>query len=218
MKRTSRAVPDLSLEAETRGPVAGIDEAGRGPLAGPVVAAALVFLAPPSPGLAGLLDDSKRLPPAARERAAAALREAAAQGLLAFALGAASAEEIGRLNILHATYLAMQRAVARLRPAPDMILIDGHRGPCFDCAVRCVVGGDGISLSIAAASILAKVERDAIMCELSLANPGYGWEKNAGYPSPGHLVALAQQGVTPHHRRSFAPVRKMLCEERKINA
>ncbi|WP_027285421.1 ribonuclease HII [Rubritepida flocculans] len=203
-------MPDLSLEAEAEGPVAGLDEAGRGPLAGPVVAAALVFLAPPAPALAALLDDSKRLAPAARERAAAALREAAAQGGLAFALGAASADEIGRLNILRATHLAMARALARLPLTPALALVDGNRAPPLPCPVRCVVGGDGRSLSIAGASILAKTVRDAGMAKLARRWPHYGFATHQGYPTAAHRAALARHGPSPHHRRGFGPVEEAL--------
>ncbi len=188
--------------------VAGVDEVGRGPLAGPVTAAAVIL----DPARLPLgIDDSKKLGERARNRLAVEIRASA----VAFAVAHASVEEIDALNILQASFLAMRRALAALTPAPGHALIDGNRLP-RDLAIpaQALVKGDALSLSIAAASILAKVERDAIMHELSLANPGYGWEKNAGYPSPGHLLALSERGVTPHHRRSFAPVRKMLCEER----
>lgn len=206
MPRTS---PDFAFEtaALARGAltVAGVDEVGRGPLAGPVTAAAVILdpaCIPPG------LNDSKALTLATRERLHdLILRDARV------AVAHASVDEIDALNILQASHLAMARALAQL--APDHALIDGNRLP-RDLAIpaQALIKGDALSLSIAAASILAKVERDAIMHELSLANPGYGWEKNAGYPSPGHLLALSERGITPHHRRSFAPVRKMLCEER----
>lgn len=201
-----RPRPDLSLEtALGLQLVAGVDEVGRGPLAGPVTAAA-VILDPAR--LPQGIDDSKRLTERARERLALEIRASA----LAFAVAHASVEEIDALNILEASHLAMRRALAALSPAAQHALIDGNRLPKgLEIPAQTVVKGDAISLSIAAASILAKVERDAIMRELAVANPGYGWEKNMGYPSAQHRVALEQQGVTPHHRRSFGPVRKMLC-------
>jgi ribonuclease HII len=200
-----RGRPDLSHEAGG-GRVAGIDEAGRGPLAGPVVAAAVVFLRPPSPGLAALIDDSKRLTPPRREAAFAALREAARAGGIDAGIGAASAAEIGAQNILRATHLAMARALARLRVAPDLALVDGNQPPPLPCPVRCLVGGDGLSLSIAAASILAKVVRDRAMARLDARWPGYGFARHAGYPTAAHRDALARLGPTPHHRRGFGPV------------
>jgi ribonuclease HII len=199
-------MPDFLLESEAPGGVAGVDEAGRGPLAGPVVAAAVLFHAAPAPALAALLDDSKRLSVAARARAAAALRAAAREGHLAFGIGAASATEIGRLNILRATHLAMARAVARLPDLPALALVDGNSAPPLPCPVRCVVGGDARSLSIAAASILAKTVRDLAMARLDPRWPAYGFARHAGYPTAAHRAALLAFGATPHHRRGFAPV------------
>jgi ribonuclease HII len=204
-------MPDYLLELSAGGRVAGVDEAGRGPLAGPVVAAAVLFHAPPPDCLAALLDDSKKLDAARREAAFAALRAAQAEGLLDGAVAAASAAEIGRLNILRATHLAMTRAVAKLRLLPDLVLVDGNQPPRgLTCAVRCVVKGDGISLSIAAASILAKVTRDRAMARLDPRWPGYGFARHAGYPTAMHREALARLGPCPHHRRGFAPVDQML--------
>jgi ribonuclease HII len=190
--------------------VAGVDEAGRGPLAGPVLAAAVVFPRGVPTDLAALLDDSKALSPAAREAAAAALRAARAEGLAEFALAAASAAEIGRLNILRATHLAMARAVARLPTPPALVLVDGNQPPPLPHPVRCIVGGDGLSLSIAAASILAKVVRDRAMARLDPRWPAYGFAAHAGYPTARHRAALRAHGPCPHHRRGFRPVDQSL--------
>ena len=197
-----------ALGAPSGGPVAGVDEAGRGPLAGPVVAAAVCFpdLALPA-AVRALIDDSKKLPPRRRAAAHAAILETGTVGT-----GEASVAEIDRLNILQATMLAMQRAVAALAAPPAAVLVDGNRAPDLPCPARPLVGGDGLSLSIAAASIVAKVTRDRIMARLAADFPGYGWERNAGYGVAAHRAALAALGPTPHHRRSFAPVRGMLAE------
>ncbi len=186
--------------------VAGVDEAGRGPLAGPVVAAA-VILDPcaPIPGLA----DSKTLGEA-RRLALARTVEARA---LAWALGQAEVEEIDRMNILGATLLAMQRAVAALDPRPGQVLVDGNRCPALPCPARAVVRGDATVAAISAASILAKVRRDALLCELHRRYPQYGFHRHKGYPTRAHLQALAAHGASPAHRRSFAPVRAHLREE-----
>jgi ribonuclease HII len=175
-----------------------------------VLAAAVVFPAGVPPALAALLDDSKRLRPAAREAAFAALRAAAAAGAVEFAIAAASVAEIGRLNILRATHLAMARAVARLPFAPALALVDGNQPPRLACAVRCVVGGDAASFSIAAASILAKVVRDRAMARLDPCWPAYGFAAHAGYPTGRHREALAKHGPCPHHRRGFSPVEQAL--------
>jgi ribonuclease HII len=199
-------MPDFSLEAEHGGRVAGLDEAGRGPLAGPVLAAAVLFRAPPPVALARLLDDSKRLSAARREAAFAALMEATRAGLVEHGIAAASTAEIGRLNILRASQLAMVRALARLATPPELALVDGNQPPSLACAVRCVVGGDAASFSIAAASILAKVVRDRAMARLDLRWPGYGFARHQGYPTAAHRAALVRLGPCPHHRRGFAPV------------
>lgn len=201
----SRQRPDFTAESG-QGRVAGIDEVGRGPLAGPVVAAAVVFLRAPPASLAALIDDSKRLNPGQRATAFAALRDAARAGLVECAVGAASATEIGRLNILRATHLAMARALARMTTPPDLALVDGNQAPPLPCPVRCVIGGDGLSLSIAAASILAKVVRDRAMARLDPRWPGYGFARHVGYATAAHRDALLRLGPTPHHRRGFAPV------------
>lgn len=201
-------MPDLSRERRLTGPVAGVDEAGRGPLAGPVVAAALIFRVDKlPPALAGLIDDSKKLSAQARTRAFDELRAQRLIGTLDFALGAASAREIDRLNILAATHLAMTRALARLRVRPAHALIDGNRAP-KDLAIPhdCVIGGDAKSLSIAAASICAKVVRDRIMERLATRYPAYGWDSNKGYGAKTHIESLVAHGPTPHHRLSFAPL------------
>jgi ribonuclease HII len=183
-----------------------VDEVGRGPLAGPVVAAAVVL--DPSRVPPGL-DDSKRLLASTREGLAAALRESAE-----VALGVASVEEIEALNILGATHLAMARAVASLPAPPDHLLIDGNQLPRdLPAPATGIVGGDGRSLSIAAASVVAKVWRDELMVTLAQQHPGYGWEANKGYGSKSHREALQRLGPTPFHRRSFGTVRKMLCPD-----
>jgi ribonuclease HII len=199
-------MPDFSLESEHGGRVAGLDEAGRGPLAGPVLAAAVVFRMPPPPALARLLDDSKRLNAARREAAFLALLAAAREGLVEYGIAAASTVEIGRLNILRASQLAMMRALARLPSVPDVALVDGNQPPKLPCVVRCVVGGDAACLSIAAASILAKVTRDRAMARLDRRWPGYDFAAHQGYPTEAHRAALIRLGPTPHHRRGFAPV------------
>ena len=199
-------MPDFSREAARGGRVAGVDEAGRGPLAGPVIAAAVVFPDGVPGELAGLLDDSKRLAPAARRAAFAALL---AHGGAEIGVGAASVGEIGRLNILGASLLAMRRAVLRLPVPPGFALVDGNQPPALPCPLACVVGGDGLSFSIAAASIVAKVVRDRAMARLAAAYPGYGWEANAGYPTASHRAALVRLGPTQHHRASFRAVRRL---------
>ncbi len=199
-------MPDTSLEAAQGWPgrvVAGVDEVGRGPLAGPVVAAAVVLPGDLDPALAARIDDSKALSAAKRMALAPLLQDAVTS-----ALGEASPAEIDRLNILAAAHLAMHRAVAALACAPAALLIDGNRLPAdLPCPATAVVRGDARSLSIAAASILAKVHRDRLMADLAERHPGYGWERNAGYPTAAHRAAIARLGLTPHHRRSFAPCR-----------
>ena len=201
--------PDLVHEAALGGVVAGLDEVGRGPLAGPVVAAAVILPGPMPAGLAALLDDSKKLSPARREAGYAALLMSAA----VIGIGAASAAEIDRLNILQASLLAMRRAFGRLHPRPDAALVDGNRDPGIPCRVRLLVRGDSLSLSIAAASIVAKVTRDRVMARLDRVYPGYGWAANSGYGSAAHRAALHRLGLTPHHRQSFGTVRTILQQE-----
>jgi ribonuclease HII len=192
--------------------IAGIDEVGRGPLAGPVVAAvAVIDRTLAKRKLLRLIDDSKKLVREDRETAYEAM---IAAGCVRFAVGEASVEEIDTVNILQATFLAMRRALAGLTAAPpDIVLIDGNQiPPELGCKAETIIGGDARSYSIAAASIFAKVTRDRYMCRLAETFPGYGWETNVGYKSPAHLRALKALGPTPHHRRSFAPVRACLGE------
>src|SRR5271165_975794 len=198
-------MPSLEMERAAGGRVAGVDEAGRGPLAGPVVAAAVILPADTPPELAAMLDDSKKLTADQRLAAFAALRASTAE----IGVGAASVTEILRLNILHASMLAMRRAVSRLGAAPDLALVDGNYPPKLSCAVRCVVGGDALCLSIAAASIVAKVVRDRAMARLAVRFPGYGWEQNAGYATAAHRAALRSYGPTRHHRADFGTVRQL---------
>lgn len=201
--------PSRSFERIYRGRIAGVDEAGRGPLAGPVFAAAVVLPRRMPPGLTELIDDSKKLGGGRRRAAFAALSEARAAGVVQVAVAAASVAEIERLNILQAALLAMCRAVARLPVPPDIALVDGNQPPALACPVRCVVDGDALCLSIAAASIVAKVLRDRAMTRLAARFPGYGWEHNAGYPTPAHREALTRLGATRHHRAAFGPVRRL---------
>jgi ribonuclease HII len=218
-------MPDFTLEARLRARhgkgvlVIGIDEAGRGPWAGPVVAAAAWLDPQRCPAeLRRGLDDSKRLSPARRDELFEMLEDSAACGAAALGLGEAGVAEIDDVNILQATLRAMTRAAADLAAglatrggrAPEAALVDGNRLPELPCPAEAVVGGDGLSLSIAAASILAKVTRDRHMAALAQAHPGYGWERNQGYGTAEHRAALARLGVTPQHRRSFRPVREAL--------
>ena len=196
--------PHFQRERAHGGRVAGIDEAGRGPLAGPVVAVAVVFAKGVPRGMGRLLDDSKKLTAAARNEAAQALRGHSA---VEIGVGAASVAEILRLNILHASLLAMRRAVLRLAHLPDLALVDGNQAPALPCQVQCCIGGDASSLSIAAASILAKVLRDRAMARLALRYPHYGWQDNAGYGTAHHRSALLAHGPCRHHRAAFGTVR-----------
>ena len=199
-------MPDFALERAAGGIVAGIDEAGRGPWAGPVVAAAVILDPATLPSLlAGGIDDSKALSPARRRELYRGLLECAEMGV-----GAASVREIEEDNILGATLTAMARALAALPRRPSAALVDGNRAPDFPCRVETVVRGDSRSLSIAAASIVAKVTRDGIMARLSARYPEFAWERNAGYGTAEHRRALERHGPSPHHRRSFSPIRALL--------
>lgn len=205
----SKPCPDFAHELDARRSgarvVAGVDEAGRGPLAGPVTAAAVVL---DIRRLPEGLNDSKKLSPAVRNKLAAEIRRSSD-----WAVAHVWIEEIDEMNIYHASHLAMCRALAGLPRKPTFALIDGNALPRqLPMPGRAVVKGDALSLSIAAASILAKTERDRVMVDLAQQFPGYGWEENAGYPTPGHKRAMTELGVTPYHRRSFAPVHNILCK------
>ena len=207
--------PDYSFElaAQARGliRIAGTDEVGRGPLCGPVTAAAVIL--DPARIPEGL-NDSKKL---TAKRRAALVEEITASA--DWCVAHASVEEIDSLNILRASHLAMCRAVAGLRTHPDHVLVDGNRLPQdLGVSAEAIVKGDGRSVSIAAASILAKEARDALMVGLAQQYPGYGWERNAGYPTRDHLQALLDLGVTPVHRRSFKPVHNILCQAKSVSA
>jgi len=194
--------PTFDIEKTFDGLVAGVDEAGRGPLAGPVVAAAVILNVHCTP--AGLRD-SKTLTEKRRKELAAALWKTARVGV-----GMASVEEIDRINIMQASLLAMARAVEDLPVEPSVCIVDGNQKPKLACPAYTVVRGDALSLSIAAASIVAKTTRDRMMRELARDFPEYAWDSNKGYCVEAHLAALDAFGVTPHHRRSFAPVYNML--------
>ena len=199
-------MPDFSLEDRFPGPVAGLDEVGRGPWAGPVVACAVVIDRTRFPASLGAeLDDSKKLSAAKREALHADLT-----ACVDHAIGDASVEEIDRLNILAASHLAMRRAFDGLKSDVYCALVDGNRDPGLGVRTLTVVKGDSKSLSIAAASIIAKVHRDRIMADLAVDHPGYGWETNAGYGTKAHRTGLSALGITPHHRQSFAPIRKLI--------
>lgn len=207
--------PDFDLERDLHrqgyARIAGVDEVGRGPLAGPVTAAAVILNPMDIPDG---LNDSKKLSARWRELLNIGLHRCAE-----VAIAHATVAEIDDLNILRASHLAMIRAVAALDPAPDFVLIDGNlipRGLTFPA--RAVIKGDARSLSIAAASIVAKICRDRIMVGLAQQHPGYGWETNAGYPSKSHRAALQNLGVTPHHRRSFKPVHNILYQDNSVSS
>ncbi|OUS15424.1 ribonuclease HII [Rhodospirillales bacterium 47_12_T64] len=191
--------------------IVGADEVGRGPWAGPVVAAAAWLDKKAVPkSLISILDDSKKLSIKKREQINAQLQELNQTSIVKIALGEASIEEIDEINILQASMLAMQRAISNLDLSLDGALIDGNRLPKLPCPAKAIVKGDSISLSIAAASVVAKVNRDRQMQQLSIQYPGYGWERNQGYGTAEHRAALLDLGVTPVHRRTFRPIRERL--------
>lgn len=196
------ALPCFDLELPHPNPVVGVDEAGRGPLAGPVVAAAVILDRDCVPEG---INDSKKLTADRRAELAAAIRGCAHVGV-----GIATVEEIDSLNILWATMLAMERAVTALAVSPAMVLVDGNRCPKWRWPSRAIVSGDALCLSIAAASIVAKHARDRLMIDYDRAHPGYGWASNKGYGSLAHLDALDRLGPSPQHRRSFGPVAQLI--------
>ena len=207
-------MPDFSLEESlglsTRAVIVGVDEVGRGPLAGPVTAAAVfVDRQKITSDLLTKIDDSKKIPQKQRATLSKQI-----EGIAIIGIGWASSSEIDQLNILEASMLAMQRAIFSLRKQiildPDYILIEGNKVPRLDFPSKAIVRGDEKSLSIAAASIVAKSKRDAFMTSLSKLYPGYGWEKNAGYGTREHLAAIEREGITVHHRRSFKPIANYL--------
>ncbi|GAA3857347.1 ribonuclease HII [Celeribacter arenosi] len=209
-----KSTPDYSFEtaAQARGysRIAGVDEVGRGPLAGPVVAAAVIF--DPARIPAGL-NDSKALSAKRREALYDEIN-ACADVSIAFC----TVEEIDEINILQASLLAMERAVAGLAAAPDFVLVDGNKLPrAFGENAQAIVKGDARSVSISAASIVAKTWRDRLMVDLAQQHPGYGWEKNAGYGTAAHLSGLRDLGVTPHHRRSFKPIHNILYQDKSVS-
>lgn len=206
-------MPDFSLEQRYDGRIAGFDEVGCGPWAGPVVAAGMIFYTQDLPhNLAERIQDSKKLSHKQRQEIFQLLQQG--QGKLwDFAVGVCSVPEVDTLNIRNAALCAMKRAYEGLLHPPTAALVDGISKPDLPVSVMTVKKGDQLSLSIAAASILAKVTRDDLMCSLAKDYPAYGWEKNAGYGTRHHQEALARYGVTPHHRRSFAPIAALLAKE-----
>ncbi len=205
-------MPDYALEAIllTQGfkYIAGVDEVGRGPWAGPVLAGAAILDIENVPkDLLLALDDSKKLKPIRREEINTRLLS---EPSVMVGFGAASVEEVDEINILQASLLAMQRAVNDLPVPPSYALVDGNKPPKLECPLDCVVKGDAISLSIAAASIIAKVARDRLMTALDLEFPGYGWATNAGYGTPQHQAGIKKLGICPHHRKSFKPIKVAL--------
>ena len=205
-------MPNWEIEDNFSGIVCGIDEAGRGPWVGPVAAGAVAFLTRDiNPELLQNLNDSKKLSAAKRERLYNLILAEADADRLIYGIGLASAAEIDRLNILQATFLAMHRAAEKLTVTPAHALIDGNRLPAdFICPTSCYIGGDGLSYSIAAASVIAKVYRDRLMQKLAEQYPFYGFEKNAGYGTKDHIEGIRAHGLTPQHRQSYKPIKQYL--------
>ncbi len=206
-------MPDFLLEDEVgKGVVAGVDEAGRGPWVGPVVAGCAVFVSREvNMLLLDNLNDSKKLSKKKRVILYDLLHQEAHRGTMRLGIGLVSAQEIDNINILNASFLAMKRAIENANVDPDLVLVDGNRTPKdFGYSARAVVKGDAKSYSVAAASILAKVYRDRLMEKMAVQYPGYGFEKNAGYGTKTHIEGLKKLGITPEHRKSYAPVKKFL--------
>ncbi len=209
-------MPDFKFEDACHGLVAGIDEAGRGPWVGPVVAGAVIFLSRDIDSfLLAHLNDSKKISIKRREELFEAIVSEAQKGKLCYGIGSASAKEIDEINILQASFLAMRRAAENLCIKPDMALIDGNRLPKdFVCPCQCIIKGDALSYSISAASIVAKVSRDRLMRNMALKYPGYGFEKNAGYGTKDHIAGLEKYGITPEHRLSYKPIKELLNQKK----
>ncbi len=205
-------MPTWEIEDKFSGAVCGIDEAGRGPWVGPVVAGAVIFLnRNVNSELLNNLNDSKKLSAKKREILFTLLQEEEKKGNVCCGIGLASAQEIDELNILQATFLAMSRAAEKLSQKPTQALIDGNRLPAkFICPTSCYIGGDARSYSIAAASILAKVYRDNLLKDLAQKYPYYGFEKNAGYGTKEHIAGIKAHGLTPEHRRSYKPIKEYI--------
>jgi len=208
MDLTMLTIPNLQFEERLSGLIAGVDEAGVAPLAGPVVAGAVILNRSNIP--LGI-NDSKKLTAPAREKLFSAISETA----IHIGVGIATVQEIDAMNIFHATRKAMVRAVENLGVIPNHVLMDGHLPPKFPCPVTAIVGGDALSLSIAAASIIAKVTRDRIMAGLHAEFPAYSWLTNKGYPTAEHRLAVKTHGITTHHRLSFSPI-KEIYEQRQL--
>lgn len=208
-------MPDFELEDKCEGLVCGIDEAGRGPWAGPVVAGAVIIKDRNlHPELLSGLNDSKKLTAKKREKLYELLFEEEKNGKLCIGIGEASSQEIDTYNILNATFMAMERARANLAEKPDIALVDGNQKPRqFNCLAQTVVKGDAKSYSISAASIVAKVFRDRLMARLAEKYPYYGFEKNAGYGTAAHISGLKQHGVIAEHRRSYKPIKEFISEK-----